>query len=134
MDTWSIRKKQSQTKPNKPKSNPILANKTPIRTQFKPKQTQFQRKTMTNLTINTRPKSKTDFISSWMATPYVKKQTTFWDIISHMILSFSESTSHTLTTFSNLPSSGSKLVSKLGISKSLSLLNTTLFFWGNRAT
>ncbi|NIP54193.1 MAG: hypothetical protein GWN00_30115, partial [Aliifodinibius sp.] len=29
MDTWSIRKKQSQTKPNKPKTNPILANKTP---------------------------------------------------------------------------------------------------------
>ena len=36
MDTWSIRKKQSQTKPNKPKTNPILANKTPERTQFKP--------------------------------------------------------------------------------------------------
>jgi len=36
LDTWSIRKKQSQTKPNKPKTNPILANKTPIRTQFKP--------------------------------------------------------------------------------------------------
>jgi len=36
MDTWSIRKKQSQTKPNKAKTNPIFANKTPIRTQFKP--------------------------------------------------------------------------------------------------
>ena len=36
LDTWSIRKKQSQTKPNKPKTNPILANKTPERTQFKP--------------------------------------------------------------------------------------------------
>ena len=35
MDTWSIRKKQSQTNPNKAKTNPILANKTPIRTQFK---------------------------------------------------------------------------------------------------
>ncbi len=34
MDTWSIRK-------NEPKTNPILANKRPIRTQFKPKQTQF---------------------------------------------------------------------------------------------
>jgi len=42
MDTWSIRKKQSQTNPNKAKTNPILANKTPIRTQFKPKRTQFQ--------------------------------------------------------------------------------------------
>ena len=41
MDTWSIRKKQSQTNPNKPKTNTILANKTPERTQFKPKQTQL---------------------------------------------------------------------------------------------
>jgi hypothetical protein len=41
MDTWSIRKKQSQTNPNKAKTNPILANKTPERTQFKPKQTQL---------------------------------------------------------------------------------------------
>ena len=48
MDTWSIRK-------NEPKTNPILANKTPIRTQFKPKQTQFQRKTMPNLTITPQP-------------------------------------------------------------------------------
>jgi hypothetical protein len=37
MDTWSIRK-------NEPKTNPILANKTTIRTQFKPKQTQFKPK------------------------------------------------------------------------------------------
>ncbi len=42
MDTWSIRKKQSQTNPNKAKTNPILADKTPIRTQFKPKQTQYE--------------------------------------------------------------------------------------------
>ncbi|KPK02326.1 MAG: hypothetical protein AMJ56_21105 [Anaerolineae bacterium SG8_19] len=55
MDTWSIGTKQSQTNPNKAKTNPILANKTPIRTQFKPnlscrsllakqEQTQFQTK------------------------------------------------------------------------------------------
>ncbi len=36
LDTWSIRTKQSQTNPNKPKTNPILANKTTIRIQFKP--------------------------------------------------------------------------------------------------
>ncbi len=39
MDTWSIRK-------NKAKTNPILANKTPERTQYKPKQTQFRRQKM----------------------------------------------------------------------------------------
>jgi hypothetical protein len=44
LDTWSIRKKQSQTNPNKAKTNPILANKTLKQTQFKPKQTQFQMK------------------------------------------------------------------------------------------
>ena len=43
MDTWSIRKNEPNTNPNEPKTNPILANKTTIRTQFKPKQTQFQR-------------------------------------------------------------------------------------------
>jgi hypothetical protein len=53
MDTWSIRKNEPKTNPNEPKTNPILANKTTIRTQFKPnlsrrslwrsrKQTQFQ--------------------------------------------------------------------------------------------
>jgi len=36
MDTWSIRKKQSQTNPNEPKTNPILANKTTRRTQTNP--------------------------------------------------------------------------------------------------
>jgi len=68
MDTWSRGTKQSQTNPNKAKTNPILANKTTIRTQFKPnlsrrslwrsrKQTQFQGKNMLNLTIDPRPKS-----------------------------------------------------------------------------
>jgi hypothetical protein len=46
---------------NKPKTNPIQtqykANTNPIRTQYKAKQTQFQRKKMSNLTINTRPNS-----------------------------------------------------------------------------
>ena len=42
MDTWSIRKNEPKTNPNEPKTNPILANKTTIRTQFKPKQTQSQ--------------------------------------------------------------------------------------------
>ena len=37
MDTWSSGKNKANSKPNKPKTNPILANKTPIRTQFKPK-------------------------------------------------------------------------------------------------
>ncbi len=41
LDTWSIRKNEPKTNPNEPKTNPILANKTIIRTQFKPKQTQF---------------------------------------------------------------------------------------------
>ncbi len=40
MDNWSIRKKQSQTNPNKAKTTPILAQKKTQRTQFKPKQTQ----------------------------------------------------------------------------------------------
>jgi hypothetical protein len=61
LDTWSIRKKQSQTKPNKPKTNPILANKTTIRTQFKPKQTQLspisEVKMLFCLTINRWSKS-----------------------------------------------------------------------------
>jgi len=46
LDTWSIRTKQSQTNPNKAKTNPILVEKTPLRTQFKantkPKRTQFK--------------------------------------------------------------------------------------------
>jgi len=37
MDTWSIRKNKAKTNPNEPKTNPILANKTPERTQFKAK-------------------------------------------------------------------------------------------------
>ncbi len=41
MDTWSIRKNEPKTNPNEPKTNPILDNKTPERTQFKPKQTQL---------------------------------------------------------------------------------------------
>jgi hypothetical protein len=48
MDTWSIRKKQSQTNPIQSQFKP---NTKPKRTQFKPKQTQFQRK-------NTRPKDE----------------------------------------------------------------------------
>ncbi len=55
MDTWSIRKNEPKTNPIEPKTNPILDNKTSIRTQFKPKQTQFQSKSMPNLKINTRP-------------------------------------------------------------------------------
>jgi hypothetical protein len=35
MDTWSIRKNEPKTKPIEPKTNPILANKTPERTQYK---------------------------------------------------------------------------------------------------
>jgi len=54
MDTWSIRKKQSQTNPNKAKTNPILANKTPIRTQFKPNlscRSLWRSRNKTNLTL-----------------------------------------------------------------------------------
>jgi hypothetical protein len=43
MDTWSIRKKQSQTNPIQSQSNPIKANKMQKQTQNKPKQSQFQR-------------------------------------------------------------------------------------------
>ncbi len=40
LDTWSIRKNEPKTNPKRTQTNPILANKTTIRTQFKPKQTQ----------------------------------------------------------------------------------------------
>ncbi|MGB2808635.1 MAG: hypothetical protein WBC22_12900, partial [Sedimentisphaerales bacterium] len=42
MDTWSIRKNEPKTNPNEPKTNPIKANIMLKRSQFKPKQTQFQ--------------------------------------------------------------------------------------------
>jgi hypothetical protein len=43
MDTWSIRKNEPKTNPNEPKTNPVLAQKTTLRIQTNPKQTQFQR-------------------------------------------------------------------------------------------
>ncbi len=45
MDTWSIRKNEPKTNPNEPKTNPILANKTTIRTQFKPNSNPIQSQT-----------------------------------------------------------------------------------------
>jgi hypothetical protein len=43
MDTWSIGKKQSQTNPNKPKTNPIKPNKMPKQTQTNPNEPNFKR-------------------------------------------------------------------------------------------
>jgi hypothetical protein len=73
MDTWSIRKKQSQTNPNKAKTNPTLADKTPIQTQFKPRQSQFQQipevKMLFCLTINRWSKSF-GYYTDWRLFPW----------------------------------------------------------------
>ena len=78
--------------------------------------------------------TKRTMVTKVMLIYHVKKQITFWDTTSHMIWSWPESTSYTLTTSSYLRFSGKMSVSRLGISKSLSLLNITFSFCGKRAT
>ena len=91
MDTWSIRKKQSQTKPNKANSKPIKANSNPNKPNFRAN------------------------ICYCSLLFYLKKQIIFCDKMSHIICNCSPSASYTITVPAYLLLSGRNSVSKLGI-------------------